>query len=181
MRCHCARPASAYRQRQEQRGNRSFAGALRASANVETEVEYVDSWSDIAFIALCRKAYGNIAGWQSQRDWKDGKETYAGMVEVSRALMKVRSFQMRPLLWGTGYSASDGKVRVLMWDAARPIPFPLNWICDILCSDGFQFAFAFVQGRTAEQQRNAVIAGFPGVPCSLSFCLRMLHIPGKPS
>ena len=38
-----------------------------------------------------RKAYGNLAGWQSSRNWRNGKETYAGMVEVSRALMKVCS------------------------------------------------------------------------------------------
>ena len=29
------------------------------------------------------------AGWQSSKDWKNGDATYAGMVEVSRALMKV--------------------------------------------------------------------------------------------
>lgn len=33
------------------------------------EVEYIDSWGDIAFIGLCRIAYGNIAGWQSSRRW----------------------------------------------------------------------------------------------------------------
>lgn len=66
-----------------------------------------DSWSDIAFIGLCRTAYGNIAGWQSSRSWTDGPETFRGMVEVSRALMR---------------------------------------------------------GRTAAQQRDAVIAGFPEVP-----------------
>lgn len=36
-----------------------------------------------------RKAYGELAGWQSNKSWWDGEETYAGMVEVSRALMKV--------------------------------------------------------------------------------------------
>ena len=35
-----------------------------------------------------RQAYGKLAGWQSSRSWRDGQETYAGMVEVSRALMK---------------------------------------------------------------------------------------------
>ena len=35
-----------------------------------------------------RKAYGKLAGWQSERDWRNGPETYMGMVEVSRALMK---------------------------------------------------------------------------------------------
>ena len=46
--------------------------------------------SDLAFVALCRVAYGRLAGWQSDRSWWDFDETYAGMVEVSRALMKVR-------------------------------------------------------------------------------------------
>ena len=69
--------------------------------------EYQDSWSDVAFINMCRVAYGNIAGWQSARSWRDGRETFAGMVEVSRALMR---------------------------------------------------------GRTAAQQRDAVIQGFPQVP-----------------
>ncbi|KAL3131823.1 hypothetical protein ABBQ38_007537 [Trebouxia sp. C0009 RCD-2024] len=40
---------------------------------------------------MCRTAYGNLAGWQSSRDWKDGSETYQGMIEVSRALMKGKS------------------------------------------------------------------------------------------
>ncbi len=31
----------------------------------------------------------SCAGWQSSKDWKDGDETYKGMVEVSRALMQV--------------------------------------------------------------------------------------------
>ena len=39
---------------------------------------------------LAVQAYGNIAGWQSARSWKEGKETYRGMVEVSSALMKAR-------------------------------------------------------------------------------------------
>lgn len=56
----------------------------------QEDVEYKDSWTDIAFIGLCRKAYGNIAGWQSPRDWKHGDETYKGMVEVSKAMMKVK-------------------------------------------------------------------------------------------
>ena len=42
-------------------------------------------------LARCRKSYGRIAGFQSSRDWRDGNETYAGMVEVSRALMKVNT------------------------------------------------------------------------------------------
>ena len=50
-----------------------------------------DSPTDIAFIGICRVAYGRIAGWQSPRSWTDGGETFWGMVEVSRALMKGRS------------------------------------------------------------------------------------------
>lgn len=70
-------------------------------------VEYKDSPTDIAFINMCRVAYGNISGWQSERRWDDGVETFLGMIEVSRSLMK---------------------------------------------------------GRTAAEQRDAVIAGFPSVP-----------------
>ena len=55
----------------------------------DEEVVYKDSWSDVQFINMCRRAYGNLAGWQSSRDWKQGDETYQGMLEVSRALMKV--------------------------------------------------------------------------------------------
>ena len=55
----------------------------------QEDVEYKDSWSDIQFINMCRTAYGNLSGWQSPRDWKNGPETYQGMIEVSRALMKV--------------------------------------------------------------------------------------------
>lgn len=49
---------------------------------------YQDTPTDLAFIALCRLAYGKLAGWQSPRPWSEGHETYAGMVEVSRALMR---------------------------------------------------------------------------------------------
>ena len=55
----------------------------------QDEVEYKDTWSDVQFINMCRRAYGNLAGWQSSRDWENGEETYQGMLEVSRALMKV--------------------------------------------------------------------------------------------
>lgn len=51
--------------------------------------EYKDSLTDIAFIALCRLSYGRLAGgFQSDRSWTDGAETYKGMVAVSRALMR---------------------------------------------------------------------------------------------
>lgn len=64
---------------------------VEASQIPAESVEYKDTPTDIAFIALCRMAYGNIAGWQSKRSWTSGHETFAGMVEVSRALMKGRS------------------------------------------------------------------------------------------
>lgn len=54
-------------------------------------VEYKDSPTDIAFINMCRVAYGNISGWQSERRWDDGVETFTGMIEVSRSLMKGRN------------------------------------------------------------------------------------------
>jgi hypothetical protein len=70
-------------------------------------VEYKDTATDIAMINMCRVAYANISGWQSEKGWKDGVETYQGMIEVSKSLMK---------------------------------------------------------GRTAAQQREAVIRGFPQIP-----------------
>lgn len=42
----------------------------------------------VAFIGLCRTAYGNLAGWQSPNDWRDPAATFAGMVDVSRALLR---------------------------------------------------------------------------------------------
>ena len=51
---------------------------------------YPDTLTDRAFIALCRLSYGKLAGWQSPRAWWDGPESYKGMVEVSRALMRGR-------------------------------------------------------------------------------------------
>ena len=53
-------------------------------------IPWQDSSTDVAFIGMCRKAYGKLAGWQSNADWKDGVESYRGMIEVSRALMRVR-------------------------------------------------------------------------------------------
>jgi hypothetical protein len=52
-------------------------------------IPWQDSSTDVAFIGMCRKAYGKLAGWQSDADWKDGAESYRGMIEVSRALMRV--------------------------------------------------------------------------------------------
>ena len=43
------------------------------------------------FMAFLSYIHMLSSGWQSSRDWKDGDETYAGMVEVSRALMKVHN------------------------------------------------------------------------------------------
>ncbi|KAI3429383.1 hypothetical protein D9Q98_005478 [Chlorella vulgaris] len=57
----------------------------------DSTITYHDSLTDIAFIGLCRLAYGRIAGWQSERSWTNGPETFRGMVEVSRSLMKGRS------------------------------------------------------------------------------------------
>ena len=64
-------------------------GKPSPSEEQQEDIEYKDSWTDVQFINLCRTAYGNLAGWQSSRDRKDGVETYQGMLEVSRALMKV--------------------------------------------------------------------------------------------
>ena len=43
------------------------AAAPPAAAAAAAAVEYDDNWSDVAFIALCRIAYGRIAGYQSSR------------------------------------------------------------------------------------------------------------------
>ena len=69
----------------------SGSGGSSGGAAEREPTVYNDSPTDIAFIGLCRIAYGNIAGWQSPRSWTDGGETFRGMVEVSRALMKGRS------------------------------------------------------------------------------------------
>jgi len=66
-------------------------------------VQYKDGPTDIAFIAMCRKAYGSLAGWQSERSWSEGAETYAGMVEVSRALMKGRSAEEQQMAVIAGF------------------------------------------------------------------------------
>ena len=56
-----------------------------------TTIEYKDSPTDVAFINMCRVAYAKISGWQSPRSWDSGPETFMGMVEVSRSLMKGRN------------------------------------------------------------------------------------------
>lgn len=95
--------------RQNRRRKTKLSAIFRSEQpqNQQKRIEYKDSWTDIAFIGLCRLAYANLSGWQSPRSFTDGAETFTGMVEVSRSLMK---------------------------------------------------------GRTATQQRDAVIAGFPQIP-----------------
>lgn len=80
-----------YRQNCQCDSSRENSNISKRSSDGTKEVVYSDSWSDIAFIALCRIAYGNISGWQSSRSWTNGDETFKGMVEVSRALMRNRS------------------------------------------------------------------------------------------
>ncbi|CAG9464934.1 unnamed protein product [Pedinophyceae sp. YPF-701] len=79
-----------------------FRHQCRASADSDARVpmppgdesvRYTDSATDLAFIGMCRKAYGNLAGWQSPRSFDDGEESFRGMVEVSRALMRGKSAQ----------------------------------------------------------------------------------------
>jgi hypothetical protein len=75
------------------RGLKAAHSPPRATLNGPSQpsdaVEYKDSVTDVAFVALCRVAFGRTAGWQSTRSWTDGPESFRGMVEVSRALMKV--------------------------------------------------------------------------------------------
>ena len=103
------------------RGRKHVLTLSTCVKQTDNVVEYKTSSADVAFIGMCRKAYGRIAGkyihsvvlvyeplhgiflssymlssgWQSSRDWKDGDETYAGMVEVSRALMKVDNHHLQ--------------------------------------------------------------------------------------
>ena len=69
---------------------RRFSCRAQELEKTREDFIYKTSSTDVAMIGICRKAYGRIAECQSKRDWKDGDETYAGMVEVSRALMKAR-------------------------------------------------------------------------------------------
>lgn len=73
---------------QQPRRQHTTRPSCKNSDGGRTTTTYNDTPSDLAFIALCRIAYGNLAGWQSSRSWTQGHETYAGMVEVSRALMR---------------------------------------------------------------------------------------------
>ena len=90
--CHIFRRRSSRIRRNTTTGTRKqreLASASQTEApSSQADIVYKTSSTDVAFIAMCRKAYGSIAGWQSDRDWKNGDETYKGMVEVSRALMQ---------------------------------------------------------------------------------------------
>ncbi len=68
--------------------SRSLCKSSSIPPTTPSTTSYNDTTTDLMFIALCRVAYGNLAGWQSTREWTSGQETYAGMVEVSRALMR---------------------------------------------------------------------------------------------
>lgn len=66
-------------------------GANNTGTNRKNNDEYTyenDSITDVMFIGMCRLAYGKISGFQSSKSWWNGKETFAGMIEVSRSLMK---------------------------------------------------------------------------------------------
>jgi hypothetical protein len=67
--------------------------ACRAAADrndAPPPAPYPSDGLTLAFIAACRRAYGRLAGWQSPRRFDDAAESYAGMVEVSRALLRSR-------------------------------------------------------------------------------------------
>lgn len=105
-------------------------------------IPWQDSSTDVAFIGMCRKAYGKLAGWQSDADWKDGEKSYRGMIEVSRALMRVRRSVCNA-------HRHPGNIQIATSDCNMPY----------LKATGPRD----MQGKTAEQQRDAVIAGFPQV------------------
>jgi hypothetical protein len=58
-------------------------------------VEHTDSVTDILFIAACRLFFGKKANFQSPRSWTNGDDTFRGMVEVSRALMKGKNAEQQ--------------------------------------------------------------------------------------
>lgn len=62
------RQATASRRQQRQWLLPPPAAAASSGGSAE-EVEYKDSLTDLMFIALCRVAYGRLAGWQSPRRW----------------------------------------------------------------------------------------------------------------
>ena len=116
----------------------------------------------------CRKAYGRIAGFQSSRNWRDGDETYAGMVEVSRALMKVshpvkgpkcptRCPSLCRAMRATASSLLSVRTDALVW----LLPSDSGNDLSIVTNDQ---RLIRMQGRSAMKQRQAVIQGFPRVP-----------------
>ena len=68
---------------------RGGGGDDASSPSASTPTVCRDSRSDLFFIAMCRQAYGRLAGWQSPKNYEE--ESYEGMVEVSRALMRGRT------------------------------------------------------------------------------------------
>lgn len=84
---------------------------------------------------MCRKAYGNLAGWQSPRAWDTGPETFAGMVEVSRALMRGKTAAQQRDAVIKGFPRIPSWFRVLfpftLWGAelnARITPAFFSWL-----------------------------------------------------
>jgi hypothetical protein len=113
-------------------------------------VQYNDSWTDIAFIALCRIAYGNIAGWQSSRRWVAGPRhapSVASRCSPTQRAPDQPSAVCRAALcsWTDGPETFKGMVEV---------------------------SRRLMKGRTAQQQRDAVIQGFPQVPAWFHRCGR---------
>lgn len=156
-------------------------------------VEYVDTWSDVQFINMCRRAYGGLAGWQSPRSWKDGSETYEGMLEVSRALMKVK-LCVQVHLSGLSFLAHQTTIRATA-DLPHRMSFTPHAVSSMclnrqtyIGSHDLSYRMSrpvqtqvmlhqtgpghnaaakqqlALQGKTAAQQRDAVIKGFPKVP-----------------
>lgn len=118
-------------------------------------IPWKDSATDVAFIGMCRKAYGNLAGCQSDADWQDGAESYRGMIEVSRALMKV-----------IGLVAADDHM-----------PHSRCKQRNVMVFAPFRTFGWRMQGKTAHQQRDAVIAGFPQVLyCALVHRCVQIHL-----
>lgn len=101
------------------RANINFAANPTPEAPEQADVKYVDTWSDVQFINMCRRAYGGLAGCQSPRSWKDGPETYQGMLEVSRALMKVQALFITVVAVGTKMLVQIGYA--MQYIASRPM------------------------------------------------------------
>eukprot|EP00897_Mesotaenium_endlicherianum_P005032 jgi/Mesen1/4557/ME000232S03816 len=112
-----------------------FGGRHVAAAHSQEPVmltEHKDSFFDLAFISMCRKAFGNIAGWQSPRSWEEG---YLGMVEVSHALMRGRNASEQQAAVLQGFPDVPAWFRSLFpyseWGAelnARITPIFFTWL-----------------------------------------------------